>query len=175
MTTRRQALQTGAAVVAVAALPTVALADDDAELLARVGKFWPTYEAHEQVSDAWHTRFSEVEAMPDCPKFDASVSMEEHQKIGRRFDAFRVAHGVDQLADASNRAGKIMGAAANAVFAIPAQTPRGVYEKMKIVRMVVGIGDGPEGDDGLDCYQDYDAPWIDNALADLERLAGGAV
>ena len=64
-----------------------------------------------------------------------------------------------------------MGAAANAVFAIPAQTVRGAYEKLRIVSLATGTG-AQDANEDLAYSQDHDAPWIDNALADLERLAG---
>ena len=43
---------------------------------------------------------------------------------------------------------------------------------MKIVRLVTGIGvEAPIGDPDLEVFQDQKAPWIDNAIGDLERLA----
>ena len=44
--------------------------------------------------------------------------------------------------------------------------------KLKIARLASGIGEGSgTGDIDLAAFQDHAAPWIDNAIGDLERLA----
>ena len=167
--TRRETMKVGAgAVVAVAvpALPVMAGGNPDAVLLARVATFWRAYEqsttAHEEAS----ARREVIEAMPDYPHFGDGFDMEKWQ-------VFMDRHGWNELWDRAQEAGKQEGQAANAVFATPARSLRGAVEKVKIVRIVTGIGaETGDGDADLGAYQDFDAPWIDNAIADLERLAG---
>ena len=74
------------------------------------------------------------------------------------------AKGVWKLSDKTNAAGRAMGKAANRVFVIPARTYRGAVEKVKIAYLATGDAD-------LDAYQDFENPWMANAIADLERLA----
>ena len=108
--------------------------------------------------------------MPDCPP-DAIPAFD---KAGHdRWWAFMKAQGVWKLADKTNAAGGAMGKAVNRVFAIPARTYRGAIEKVKIAYIATGDGDGTyTGDADLDAYQDDENPWMANAIADLERLAG---
>ena len=57
-------------------------------------------------------------------------------------------------------------------LATPAKTIHGIVEKLKLARGVTGIGDGSApADIDLIAFQDNEAPWIDSAIADLERLA----
>ena len=165
--TRREAVKTGAAIAAVGAtatlgLPTVAeAATQDAELFARVAEFYPALEKHNIASEASDTRRSEAEAMPDCPPFSA----------GDRRTAFMKVQGVSKLWNKMDASGRVMGKAANAVFAIPAWTYRGAIEKVKIAYIATGDGEGTlTGDADLDAYQDFENPWMANAIADLERL-----
>ncbi len=62
------------------------------------------------------------------------------------------------------------------MFAIPAQTLWGATEKLKIVRMAVGNSYDAfgTGDEDLDVFQDLEAPWFGDVIADFERLAGRA-
>ena len=180
---RRKALKAGGAALAVTAtlgFPMTAKADDS-ELLARVADFWTAYEKHDETWNAHQVRRPEIEAMPDYPpelpwdgeKTLSQAEYELHRKRILEQAAFRERHG--DLWEAANEAGKQMGAAANAVFAIPAKTAKGAVAKLKIARRASGAtAEGGDGDAELSCYQDYDAPWIDNAIADLERLVGGA-
>ena len=165
---RRTALKTGAAVAVTATLgfPMTAKAGDS-ELLARVATFWKSYEDHEKKGETSHALYEKMLNRPDFPGFEKAGS-NEWDKCARR-SGYRPAFDIWCMA------GKKMGAAANTVFAIPAKTLRGAVEKMKIARCAVGYtDDGSTGDGDLECYQDHNAPWIDNALADLDRLAGGA-
>lgn len=102
------------------------------------------------------------------PAFDKAFD----KAASDRREAFMDDKGASRLWDISNNTNKRSGAAANAVFATPAQTIRGAVEKLKITRLVACTGDGAEADDvDLEVFQDRSAPWIDNAIADLERLA----
>ncbi len=165
--TRREAVKTGAAIAAVGAtatlgLPSVAEAgNQDAELLARVAEFYRALEKHNIAAEASSTRRDEAEAMPDCPPFSAPD----------RRTAFMEAQGASKLWNKMDAAGRRMGKAANRVFAMPARTYRGAVEKVKIAYIATGDGDGTyTGDADLDAYQDFDTPWMANAIADLERL-----
>ncbi len=174
--TRREAVKPGAAIAAVGATATLGLhsvaeaSTLDAELLARVAELYPALEKHNIVSEAWHARHAEAEAMPDCPPYDTPAS---DRAAHDRWWAFMKAKGVFKLCDQSNAAGRRMGKAANAVFAIPARTYEGAVEKVKIAYIATGDGDGTyTGDVDLDAYQDFETPWMANAIADLDRLAG---
>ena len=117
--------------------------------------------------------------MPDCPPLVTPA----FDKAGSdRYDAFTENMGVGRLWDIANAANERSGAAAQAVFAMPAQTIRAAVEKLKIVRLVVRVDDGfgPDDDglgpddENLRAFEDREALWIDNAIADLERLTRGA-
>ncbi len=169
--TRREAVKTGAATAAVGAtvilgLSTVeAAGNQDAELLARVAEFYPTLKKHNIAAEASHTRRAAAEAMPDCPPYATDDG----------WDAFMEAQGVWGLYDKRDAASRAMGKAANRVFAVPARTYPGAVEKVKIAYLATGDGDGTyTGDADLDAYQDFENPWMANAIADLERLAGAS-
>ena len=174
--TRREAVKTGAAIAAVGATATLGLhsvaeaATQDAELLARVTEFYAALGKHNIASEASSARRDEADAMPDCPP----SAIPAFDKAGHdRWWAFMKAKGVFKLCVQSNAAGRRMGKAANAVFAIPARTYRGAVEKVKIAYIATGDGDGTyTGDVDLDAYQDFETPWMANAIADLDRLAG---
>ena len=173
--TRRQALNRGGMALAVTGatatlgFPLLAKADD-AELLARVAVFWKAYEESNRVHGLHYSRRGAIEAMPDYPELVAPAFDREGYE---RHTAFMKRHG--DMWEVANKAGEQMGKATNAVFATTAQTVRGAYEKLRIARLATGAtAEGGDGDAGLSCYQDFDAPWIDSALSDLERLAGGA-
>ncbi len=144
----------------------------DTELLARVAEFYPAREKHNTAAEAWHTRREEADAMPDCPPH----AIPAFDKAGHdRWDAFMKAKGVWKLADKANAAGRAMGKVANRVFAIQARTYKGAVEKVKIAYLATGDGEGTgTGDVDLDAYQDWETPWMANAIADLERLAGAS-
>ena len=133
----------------------------DAELIARVAEFYPALEKHNIAAEAWATRRTEADAMPDCPP-DAIPA--DDKAAHDRWHAFMKAKGVWKLSDKTNAAGRAMGKAANRVFVIPARTYRGAVEKVKIAYLATGDAD-------LDAYQDFENPWMANAIADLERLA----
>ena len=159
--------------------PTTQRQDQDADLLARVAVFWPLYEDHNDKGEISHACYEKMETMQDFPGNPApDMGTPERKKWDAAFSRCADASDYHPAYDLWCKAGKDMGAAANAVFAVKAQTVRGAYEKVKIARLATGSmaesGLG-EGDADLSCHQDIDAPWIDNALADLERLAGGAV
>ncbi len=142
----------------------------DAKLLARVAKFYRAFEKHKIASEASSARRDEAEAMPDCPP----DTIPAFDKAGHdRWKAFMKAKGVWKLADKANAAGRAMGKAANRVFSIPSRTYWGAVEKVKIAYIAIGDGDGTyTGDADLDAYQDFENPWMANAIADLERLGG---
>ncbi len=148
------------------------LGDDhpDADLLARVAEFYPAAERHYSASEAWSTGMEKAEAMPDCPPHPVPAD----DRAGHdRWHAFMKAKGVWKLADKANAAGRALGKAAKRVFAIPARTYEGAVEKVKIAYIATGDGEGTyTGDADLDAYQDFETPWMANAIADLERLAG---
>ncbi len=139
------------------------------ELLARVAKFWEAHREKQATWKAWQTRRAEVEAMPECPP----MAVPAFDKAGSdRWEAFMKAKGATRLSRIANAANRRSGKAVHAVFATPANTIRGAVEKLKIARIVIGIGDGDEtADIDLEGFQDRKAPWIDNAIGDLERLA----
>ena len=170
--TRREAFATGAAAAAVGATATLGLhsvaeaATLDAKLLARVAEFYPALEKHNVAVEVSCRRRDEAEAMPDCPPYPTDDGWHD----------FMEAQGVWKLHDKRNAAGRAMGRAAHRVFAIPAHTYRGAVEKVKIAYIATGDGEGTlTGDVDLDAYQDFETPWMANAIADLERLAGAAV
>ena len=165
-TTRRNVLKGGGkAVVSVVALPflsTMALgAEQDAKLLSRIEAFWAAHKEAVDCSGKWLTEKHRVEALPGCPSF----------RDGNRFYAFLTDHGVNALAHASHKANKRMGRTVKAVFDIPAKTYQGVLAKLKIVEVAYGTGN-EDGDTDLEVYQELEAPWLENAIGDFERLAG---
>ena len=143
----------------------------DAELLARVAEFYPALEKHNITNEAWHSRYGEAEAMPDCPPHAGPPVFD---RAGHdRWHAFMKAKGVWKLADKANAANRALGKAANRVFATPARTYPGAAEKVKIAYLATGDGEGTcTGDGDLSAYQDDENPWMKNAIADLERVAG---
>ena len=148
------------------------LGDDhpDADLLARVAEFYPAAERHYSASEAWSTGMEKAEAMPDCPPHPVPA---DGRVVNERWHAFMEAQGESRLYDKMDAAGRKLGKAANAVFAIPAHTYEGAVEKVKIAYIATGDGEGTyTGDADLDAYQDFETPWMANAIADLDRLAG---
>jgi hypothetical protein len=174
--TRRKALATigagAAATAAGGAALTVSPDKPDAELLSRVADFHRAYQESCAASEAWHKAHDQADAHPDCPSFPL-----RSRQASKRYGAFLRDRGVSDLADRSNDLGKAAGGAANVVFALPARTLPGVLAKFRIVRLTVGDNyqGNLGGDEDLDAFQEYDAPWFPTVIADLERLAGRAV
>ena len=135
----------------------------DSELLSRVADFWKAYRVSETTDETTHRLYAGIKA----PLGAAHSPENELWKAEAERSGYTAAH------NASHEANVKMGAAANAVFSIPAHTLRGCLEKVKIARLATGSGDDYNGDGDLECYQDMASPWVDNAIADLERLAGG--
>ena len=164
--TRRNALARGGQAVAAAAvlstLPTIAHAKEDAELLSRVEAFWAAHEEEKEKSDKRTANYNAITALPECPSF------RDHPALSAFFEK----HGQFALSDAANKANKRQGKAVKAVFGIPAKTHQGVLAKLKIVEVAYGTGN-EDGDTDLDCWQDLDAPWLENVIADFERLLSG--
>ncbi len=144
----------------------------DAELIACVAEFYRAYEKTNAATEAWHTRQAKADAMPDCPEDKAPF---DDKAAHNRWRAFMKAQGVWKLSDKANAAGRALGKAANRVFAVPARTYPGALEKVKIAYIATGDGDGTyTGDADLYAYQDFENPWMANAIADLERLGGAS-
>ena len=162
---RRDALMgAGAAAVVVAGVPG-AVQGDDAVLLARIAEFQDLYG---RWRDLWAKQLAHrarIEAMPDCPEIDGTV------EGNNAHFAFLDAHDASRYYDDSGRLGEQTGAIANAIFEIPAETVKGAFGKLKIAHIVVG-NNHQDGDEDLDAYQDWDAPWMETVIADFERLAG---
>ena len=167
--TRRKALATVPALAAVVALPGEAAADDEL-LLTRIAAFREIYDVSTEASEQWHAEHERVDALPDCPP-NKPIPMGGFEA----YSQFLTNHGVGALADCANDLSERCGKAALAVFATPAQTMRGAIEKLKIAYLATGDGGGTgTGDIDLEAYQDLGAPWMQNAIDDLDRLSGGA-
>ena len=172
---RRETLARGGQAVAAAAvlstLPSIAHAEEDAELLSRVEAFWPAHKEAVGCHERWVAEHARVDALPECPPFRfPGATREDHL----RYSAFLAEHGIDAFVDASGEAWERQGKAVNAVFDISAKTYQGVLAKLKIVEVAYGTGAG-DGDADLEGNQDLDAPWLANAIGDFERLAGRRV
>ncbi len=162
--TRRAALASVGAAMAVAGVPG-ATSGEDAALLAQVAQFHDLYDAWRAVWAKQCEHRARIDAMPDCPGFDPPT-------FSRDYLAFLEVHDANRYDDDSGRLGEQTGAIANAIFEIPAETVRGAFEKLKIAHIVVG-NNHQDGDENLDAYQDWDAPWMETVIADFERLIGG--
>ena len=164
--TRRETLARGGQAVAAAAvlstLPSIAHAND-AELLSRVKVFWAAHKEEKEKSDKRTANYNAITALPECPSF------RDHPALSAFFEK----HGQFTLSDAANEANKRQGKAVKAVFDTPAKTYQGVLAKLKIVEVAYGTG-CEDGDMDLEVYQDHETPWLENAIGDLERLAGRA-
>ncbi len=162
----RRAVLAGSTAALVAAVPVGAAlsSSDDAALLAQVAQFGDLYERWQRAWEKQHTHRAQIEAMQDCPPLNGTV-----QK-GRDHIAFLKEHDAFKHCDEVNRLGKQTGALANAIFATPAQTPRGVLEKTHILH--AALGDYPDdGDANLEGYQvDGEPTWFGLVIADLERI-----
>ena len=161
---RRNALLGATAAVAVAGIPG-AVQGADTILLARIARFHDLYAEWRRVWAKQRAHRARIEAMPDCPELDATV------EGNRAYFAFLKAHDSYKYYDESGRLGARAGATANAIFKMPAETVKGAVEKLKIVHIVVG-NNHQDGDEDLDAYQDWNAPWMETVIADFDRLAG---
>lgn len=160
--------------VAGLAIPAAALTDNpDADLLHHVAEFYRLDEETEDASTAWHEARARADALPGCPP--TALPRDDREGYAR-WRAFMEKHGVLKRADRAHELNKQRGAAANAIFAMPASTIQGAMEKIKIVRLAIGdIGDLDDGGaPDLECFQNHAKPWFALAVRDLERLAGGA-
>ena len=170
--TRRGVLAGATAAVAVATVsaPTPALADD-AILLARIQRF---HDVYGELQDVWarqKAHRAQIGAMPDCPGPQTWPSGE--YALPRA--AFLETHDAFRYWDECNRLNEQTGALAKAIFETPAQTARGVLEKLKIAYLAVGDGEETDtGDNDLEAFQDLAAPWMEVVIADFERLSGEA-
>ena len=170
--TRRETLARGGQAVAAAAvlstLPSIAHAKEDAELLSRVEAFWLAHKEAVDCHERWVAETERIEALPECPAFRYPGATREDLL---RHHAFLAEHGIGAFVDASGEAWEREDRAVKLVFGIPAKTYQGVLAKLNIVEEAYGTG-GADGDANLESYQDLDAPWLENAIADFERLAG---
>lgn len=180
--TRREALRGGTASVAAiaasgavgGAVPAVVdakmsslLPAADELLFGAIRAFYAVYEPAQRVSAASHVQWEET--MTRARQRGLQPGTDE-------FFAFYDENRQDGLWESSNEAWERTGELVNGVFAIPATTLRGAIEKLKIVRLTVGAnGDGSDADDDLDAFQEYEDPWFDKVLADLEHLAEEAL
>ncbi len=178
---RRTALATGAAAITTAAVTAplalkatatkAALAGEEAQasdtvLLARIERFHDVYGEWQDVWEKQQVHRAEIEARPDCPARDPATRSRAHEAFLEANDAFR-------YCDQSERLGNQAGALTNAIFETPAQTARGVLEKVRILYIARGKYN-EDGDDDLEGYQDDEnSPWFGHVIADLERLSGG--
>ena len=70
----------------------------------------------------------------------------------------------------ANQATNVTGAAVREVFELRAHTLKGALQQLKIV--FIALGPVPnEGDDTVECFQDYDDPWFPRVIADLENAS----
>jgi hypothetical protein len=134
--TRRKALATVPALVAVVAMPSEAAGGDEA-LLTRTAAFHEIYNVSTEAREQWHAEHDRVDALPDCPP-NKPIPMGGYEA----YSQFLTNHGVDALADRANDLTERSAKAALAVFATPAQTVHGAIEKLKIAYLAIGDGGG---------------------------------
>ena len=146
-------------------------AGGDAKLLSRIEAFWAAHKETVDSLEKWVAEKHRVGALPECPAF---VFPAESRKGYEAYQAFLKDHGVQALCSAFKKANKRQGKTVKAVFDTPARTYQGVLAKLKIVEAALGPGDG-RGDENLEVFQDYEAPWLANAIGDFERLVAGGV
>ena len=174
---RRAALAGGASVIALAATATVAVpatAHDhpDAELLRRADKAMRAEAEQNRLWDICHRVREQVESEPECPPLPDWSKHHDDYDAGRTLaDAHfgYIKHREAELGnpyDKSNAAHKAFGKAALAVFELRAVTLAGVLAKMRLARLAVE-------DQDYSCFIDGpETDWLDDAVADLDRLAG---
>ncbi len=168
--TRRDALLGASAAVAVATVAAPAIQADDTILLARVAQFHDVYGECQRVWTKQKAHRAQIEAMPDCP--GPQTCRSGGYALARA--AFLEAHDAYRYWDQCNRLNEQTGALAKAIFRMPARTSRGALEKLKIAYTAVGDGEETStGDNDLESFQDLEAPWMGNVIADFKRLVGG--
>ena len=154
----------------------------DAKLFERIKAVYVARKASLALERAHGRKKRKVLAMRGYPKDDTipkvindPADFPRVQKLHRAQAAFEKKHGAQAAWDALERSWQAAGKAANAVFATPARTMDGAIAKLCLARYVVGIDpEMPEtGCVALSSYQNYKKPWIDNAIADVERMAKG--
>lgn len=176
-TTRRKALASIAALPALAAAPAVADAATDAALFAAAERFTNIYGEHLAIERDHKAFRASVEADIPLPRYDENLTSEEGLAAHLRWQEHMEKRGVWASSDRWNETSEAAGAAAKAVFSIPATTVAGVLVKAEILRLARGEDNDPnEADDALASYDGSDgqAPWIDIVLADLRNIAGRA-
>ncbi len=168
--TRRDAMLGASAAAAVAGVPTAVAAQAcDANLLALVEQFHDVYGECQDVWEKHRAHRASVEAMPDCPRPPFLPP-----DYGHGHTAFLAAHDAHKYLGEANRLNDQTGALAAAIFETPAESAKGALEKLKIAYTAVGDGEGTAtGDNDLEAFQDLDAPWMQNVIADFERLIRG--
>ncbi len=163
--TRRAALASAGAAVAVAGVPG-AVQGQDAVLLTQVAQFHELYDRSKRSWAKQKRQREAVEDMPDCPEMDGTA------KGNQAHSDFMDAHDAYKHSDECNRLSDLTGALANEIFETPPLTWRGAVEKFKIAHLAVGsYPDG--GDEDLEAYQDWAMPWMETLAKDFERLLGG--
>ncbi len=163
----RRAVLAGSTAALVAAVPVGAALSSpgDVVLLARVARFRALEDEYQRVDEKQRAHRERIEAMPGCPPLNGTV------ENGHAHIAFLEAHDAFRYCDEGNNANNARGALANVVFETPAETARGVLEKLKIINMALG-NHGDDGDIDLEAFQDRGEPWMESVIADLERLTG---
>ena len=166
MLTRRAALRGGTATVAaIAVTGAVAGPQDDTALLELVASFHRTYQTSVEAKERFSRARRDIEASLGCP------SLADYEA----WRAFMTKHGEAAL---FHKWGGLIGQCgelARAIIETPATTLRGTIEKLRIVHLAIGDGEGsPTADHELMAHQDWDAPWMESVIRDLERLAGRA-
>ena len=162
---RRNALLGAGAAAAVAGVPAGAQAGD-VVLLGRIARFNSLYDNYRRVQAKDVAHRARIAAMPDCPGFDPPTLSRAYEAFMEKHDAYRYYHeGGPPIEQAEPLA--------EAIFKTPAETARGVLEKLKIAHAAIGDG-GDTGDIDLEAYQDLDALWMETVIADFERLVGEA-
>src|SRR5579883_2863941 len=137
----------------------------DTRLLAAVAEFNDLYRQHQKAATKARAMRDRLERRKDCP---ALGQPGPHATDARM--AFLERHGWCAEWDKVQAISRKMGAAANALFAIPAATPAGVLAKLKIVRLAVGTGTD-DGDSDLEAYQHRRRrSWFDTTISDFERI-----
>lgn len=159
--TRRAALASAGAAVAVAGVPA-AVQGEDAVLLARLGQFPDMHGRWSRMWEKAQSHRAAVEATPGCPGYSDY----------RAREAFLEARDYLKYWDEAEKLSKPLGALVSAIFETPAQTVEGVLGKVRILYIARGDYDD-QVDESLEAYQDdEDHPWFGSVIADLERLAG---
>ena len=136
MLSRRAALKGGTAVAlgaaAITAAGAVAGPQDDTALLELVASFHRTYQTSVEAKERFLRVRRDVEALPGCP------SLADYEA----WRAFMTKHGEAAL---FHKWGGLIGQCgelARAIIETPATTLRGTIEKLRIVHLAIGDGEG---------------------------------